>query len=49
MYQLSTRHGDSFNSLVDELFADFFQPCQRSGGAPFQHGGRFPRSDGRAR
>ena len=24
MYQLSTRHGDSFNSLVDELFADFF-------------------------
>jgi HSP20 family protein len=25
MYQLSTRHGDSFNSLVDELFADFFQ------------------------
>jgi len=24
MYQLSTRHGDSFNSLVDELFSDFF-------------------------
>ena len=24
MYQLTTRHGDSFNSLVDELFADFF-------------------------
>ncbi len=24
MYQLSTRRGDSFNSLVDELFADFF-------------------------
>ena len=25
MYQLSPRRGDSFNSLVDELFADFFQ------------------------
>ena len=25
MYQLSSRRGDSFNSLVDELFADFFQ------------------------
>ena len=25
MYQLSTRRVDSFNSLVDELFADFFQ------------------------
>ena len=24
MYQLSPRRGDSFNSLVDELFADFF-------------------------
>ena len=24
MYQLSTRRGDSFNSLVDELFTDFF-------------------------
>ena len=24
MYQLSTRRGDSFNSLVDELFSDFF-------------------------
>ena len=24
MYQLSSRRGDSFNSLVDELFADFF-------------------------
>ena len=24
MYQLSTRRGDSFNSLVDELFMDFF-------------------------
>jgi HSP20 family protein len=25
MYQLSPRRGDSFNLLVDELFADFFQ------------------------
>ena len=25
MYQLLTRRGDSFNSLVDEVFADFFQ------------------------
>lgn len=25
MYQLSSRRGDSFNSLVDDLFADFFQ------------------------
>lgn len=24
MYQLSTRRGDSFNSLIDELFTDFF-------------------------
>jgi HSP20 family protein len=24
MYQLSSRRGDSFNSLVDDLFADFF-------------------------
>jgi len=24
MYQLTTRRGDSFNSLVDELFSDFF-------------------------
>ncbi len=24
MYQISTRRGDSFNSLVDELFSDFF-------------------------
>ncbi len=38
MYQLSTRRGDSFNSLVDELFSDFFHrasvPASRHSNAP---------------
>ncbi|MGH6609236.1 MAG: Hsp20/alpha crystallin family protein [Burkholderiaceae bacterium] len=34
MYQLSTRRGDSFNSLVDELFTDFFQ---RAGAPATRH------------
>ena len=38
MYQLSTRRGDSFNSLVDELFADFFDrasvPAWRQANTP---------------
>ena len=38
MYQLSTRHGDSFNSLVDELFSDFFHraniPAARHSNTP---------------
>ena len=38
MYQLSTRRGDSFNSLVDELFSDFFHrasvPAARLSNAP---------------
>lgn len=38
MYQLSTRRGDPFNSLVDELFSDFFHrasvPASRHSNAP---------------
>ena len=36
MYQISTRRGDSFNSLVDELFSDFFQrvPAARPSNTP---------------
>lgn len=38
MYQLSTRRGDSFNSLVDELFSDFFHrasvPASRHSNTP---------------
>ena len=38
MYQLSTRRGDSFNSLVDELFSDFLHrasvPVTRHSNAP---------------
>lgn len=38
MYQLSTRHGDSFTSLVDELFSDFFHraniPAARHSNTP---------------
>lgn len=34
MYQLSTRRGDSFNSLVDELFSDFFH---RANGPATRH------------
>ncbi|HYM48156.1 MAG TPA: Hsp20/alpha crystallin family protein [Burkholderiaceae bacterium] len=38
MYQLSTRRGESFNSLVDELFSDFFHranvPAARHSNTP---------------
>ena len=49
MYQLSTRRGDSFNSLVDELFADFFHRANVPAARHSNTAGRFARTDGRAR
>ncbi len=54
MYQLSvgprnSRRGDSFNSLVDELFSDFFQRSNVPAARHSNTTGRFPRTDGCAR